>query len=512
MNKQIRGLAAFVLLCYVALFGKLTQIQLVQAPSLNTRPDNTRSLERDFNRPRGSIATADGVVVARSVETTGRLKFQRQYPENDLFAHVVGSFSYQFGADGVEKVYNAELSGQTAALQLRGFSNPFVKHSNEGNVQLTLRRDVQQVAKDALGTRKGSVVALDPRTGAVLAMWSYPSYDPNLTSSNDPAIAGAFRQVLNDNPEKPNLARTYRERYFPGSTFKVVTATAGVQSGKVTDTQPVFPRVSSYTPPLTTRSLSNFGGSTCGGALPDIIRVSCNSAFAQMGAEVIGPDLMVSKAQDFGFNDAPPIDLPQGVRSIFPTDYGKRVRASQTPGWADVYEDSAKLAQASIGQNSVSATPLQMALVAAGIADRGSILVPHVMSQVTDANGAVVEKYESKVWKTATTPEAADVLRHDMIGVAESGTATAVRISGVEIGAKTGTAQLGTPEPRSHAWIIAFAGPPGAPPEVAVAVLVEGQPGASEQTGGRVAAPIARAVIQAALAPVRTVPQAGGGR
>jgi peptidoglycan glycosyltransferase len=499
MNKQIRRLAVFVAVCYIALFVKLNQIQLIDAPDLNARPDNTRKIERDFNRPRGTISTADGVVVARSKATRGRFAYQREYPTHDLFAHVVGSYSYQFGADGVEKVYNDELAGQTPDLQLRGYTDPFKDHSNVGNLVLTLRNDVQATARQELGDRKGSVVALDPRTGAVLALWSTPSYDPNFTSSNDSKVARAFREQLDRNPDKPRLAKAYRDRFAPGSTFKIVTGSAGVESGKVTNDAPSYPRVSSYTPPLTSRPIRNFDGATCGGTLDEILRVSCNASFAQMGAETLGPKAMISEAESFGFNATPPIDLTSPAESVFPTDYGRRVRAGAVPGSADVYENSAALAQASIGQYSVAATPLEMALVAAAIADRGTIMVPHVMDRVVDVDGAADEKYESKVWKEATGPSTADVLRQDMIGVAESGTARAIRIAGIEIGAKTGTAQLGTAVPRSHAWTIAFAGPPGQPPEIAVAVIVEGQPGASEQTGGRVAAPIARAVIETAL-------------
>jgi peptidoglycan glycosyltransferase len=211
---------------------------------------------------------------------------------------------------------------------------------------------------------------------------------------------------------------------------------------------------------------------------------------------------MTNEADHFGFNATPPIDLPGAASSVFPTDYGKELRAGVNPGDAPIYENTAKLAQASIGQSSVSASPLEMALVASAIADRGTIMVPHVMSEVDDVDGSPVETYQAKVWRTATTAQTADVVRQDMIGVAQNGTATAIKIPGVEIGAKTGTAQIGTNPPRSHAWTIAFAGPPGQTPVVAVAVIVEAQAGDSEATGGRVAAPIARAVIQAALTPM----------
>jgi peptidoglycan glycosyltransferase len=367
-------------------------------------------------------------------------------------------------------------------------------------VHLTIDSAVQQAAKDALGPRRGSVVAVDPRDGSVLALWSYPTYDPTFSSSNDAVIARAFRQNLAENPDKPTLARSYRERFFPGSTFKVVTAAAGLESGKVTDASPVYPSARGYQAPLTTRSISNFGGSSCGGALAEILAVSCNSAFAEMGAETLGPDPMIDTARRFGFGEKPPIDLPGAASSVFPDDFGKRLRAGNDPGDADVYENTPALAQAAIGQGNVSATPLQMALVAGAVANSGTIMRPHVLREIRDGTGAVDSAYTPAVWTTAMSPTNAATLRAAMVGVVTAGTADRLAIPGREVGGKTGTAQLGTNPAQSHAWIIGFAGDPGQNPTVAVAVIVEGQPGASEQTGGRVAAPIAKAVLEAALA------------
>jgi peptidoglycan glycosyltransferase len=203
-----------------------------------------------------------------------------------------------------------------------------------------------------------------------------------------------------------------------------------------------------------------------------------------MGTETIGGQDMVNGAQSFGFNDKPPIDLPGPVNSVFPTD---------------VVRNPPKLAQSSIGQNDVQATPLQMALVAAGVANGGVIMKPHVMTEVRDSEGTVVSRYQPEKWKTPLSPDSASVMRRDMVNVVQRGTASGLAIPGFEVGGKTGTAQLGTEPPRSHTWIIGFAGPPGGDPTVAVAVVVLNQPGASEFTGGRVAAPIARAVMQAAL-------------
>jgi len=510
VNRQIRRLTVGILVLFGLLFLRLTQIQVVQAADYTQRPDNHRQVEADFNSPRGTISSIEGTVLARSVETgSKKYKYQREYPTNELFAHVVGTYSIQFGAEGVERRYDDALTGRLAELQFPGFKNPFVERTTAGNVVLSLRADLQDIARSQLGGRKGSVVALDPRTGAILAMWSFPSFDPNPASSNDVAVARPYRDLLTLSPDKPNLARSYRERFFPGSTFKVVTATAGLESGRVTEATPVFPKVRSYTPPLTTRAISNFDGSTCGGALFEILKVSCNTSFAEMGAEYLGPDIMVDGAQKFGFNDAVPIDLPQPAKSVFPTDYGKKVRSGQ-PGKADIYENTPALAQASIGQNDVAATPLQMAAVAAGVANGGTIMTPHVMDRIEDSLGSTVRRYEVNRWRTAMSATTAETMRRAMIGVVDGGTAARVAIPGVEIGAKTGTAQLGTTPAKSHAWMIAFAGPPGQQAQVAVAVIVEGQEGASEQTGGRVAAPIVKAIIQAALSAPPT-PGAGTG-
>lgn len=497
MNKQIKALAVVILVCYTALFAKLNQVQVLDADRYNERPENTRSLQRDFNQPRGDIVTADGAVAATSEERRAALRYQRVYPEGELFAPVTGFYSFSLGSDGVERTYNEQLAGRTAALKLNELSGFFSDTSSEGDVVLTVRRDVQEAARQALGERKGSVVAMDPRTGAILALWSFPSYDPNLISSNDAEQAANVKKLLDASPDKPLLARSYRERYFPGSTFKVVTATAGLTSGTVTTASPDFPVVTSYTPPLTTRPISNFGGRECGGTLLVVLARSCNSSFAQMAAEQTGPDPMIDAAEAAGFNDEPPIDLPRAATSVYPTDFGAVVRRPE--GQAPVYEDTPKLAQTAIGQNDVRATPLQMALVAAGVGNGGRIMTPHVMSEIRARDGDVVERYREGPWRDSMSADVARTMREGMIGVVQGGTATVMQIPGVEVGAKTGTAQLGTDPPKSHGWMIAFAGPPGEPAQVAVAVIVEGLDGASEATGASAAGPVAKAVVQAAL-------------
>ena len=245
MNKQIRRLGVGLLACYVLLFVQLNVLQVVRADSYNANPLNTRQVVRDFSRPRGVIQTADGVILAQSVPSNDRLNFQRVYPTKDLFAGVTGYFAFTFGSDGVERTYNDVLAGRTDQQRVISWNSFFEDQITTADVTLSLRADAQAVAQQQLGDRQGSVVALDPRDGAILAMWSFPSYDPNLLATHDFKAAEAARQALLAEPGKPLVPATYRERYFPGSTFKVVTSSAGLQSGQVTPTSPVYPQAES---------------------------------------------------------------------------------------------------------------------------------------------------------------------------------------------------------------------------------------------------------------------------
>ncbi|HET6951081.1 MAG TPA: penicillin-binding transpeptidase domain-containing protein [Acidimicrobiales bacterium] len=487
MSKQIRNLGVFLALCYAALFLQVNRLTMFEADELQEKPGNNRAVERDFSAPRGTIETADGVVVAESVPSNDRFVFQRRYPTGDLFAAVTGFYAFELGSAGVEKEYNDELAGRTIDFDLREVGDLFVDRERVGNLTLSLRNDVQSIAREQLGDRAGSVVALDPRTGEIIALWSTPSYDPNLISTHDLPAAKANATALNADPAHPTRARTYQEREFPGSTFKIVTATAGIEEGGVTEDQPDFPVSDGYVAAGQGRPIGNFGGASCGGKLFTVLQDSCNTAFAQMGVENARAAGLTDIAQAFGFNQDVPLDLPGAVQSVFPAEV--------------VANDPPALAQASIGQNSVQATPLQMAMVAGAVANGGEIMTPHVMREVRDDQGEKVDEYDQEVWTQAMSPGTAETLRRGMISVVTEGTASrlGVGLEDFEVGGKTGTAQLTGDGSSSHAWIIGFAGPPGEAPQVAVAVLVEAQEGASEQTGGRVAAPIAAAVMQAAL-------------
>ena len=514
MNLRIRRLGVVLSVLYLVLFLQLNRIQFFGAERLQDDVNNTRGLIREFGRERGPIITADGVLVARSVEYDGSVDFRREYPEGELYAHITGYQSLNVEAVGLERSYNDELAGDPIDQRFASLGDLFVNRNSTATLTLSIRDDVQRVAADALGDRKGSVVALDPQTGEIIALWTFPSFDPNPLADPDGTVANAAFDALVADPDTPLLAKSYREIYFPGSTFKLVTAAAGVETGLIGAGTPVFPVATTYEPVPAGAPIRNFAGSACGGDLVELLRVSCNTAFSEIGAEWVGPEQMVDAAEAFGFNADLGIDLPGAAESRFPTDYGERLadvdryRApGQQPdegaetvlpnGAVPVHENSARLAQTSIGQNDVAATPLQMALVAAAIANEGVVMTPHVVSELLAFDGSLLDRVEPEPLRVAMSASTAAILRDAMRVVAEDGTARGLLTEGVVVGGKTGTAQLGTDPPNSHAWIVGYAGRPEEQPSLAFAVIVEAQEGASEQTGGRVAAPIAQAVIDA---------------
>jgi peptidoglycan glycosyltransferase len=483
VNPQIRRLGVVLVVLFCALFFQLNWLQVIHANALNNNPGNSRAVVRDFIQPRGVIQTADGQVIAESVPSGDSFKVQRRYPQGELYAHLTGYFSFTYGSEGVEREYNDALTGKVRKSSFDP-RDLLVERSKTANVTLTVNSKLQKIATDQLGNRKGSVVALDPTTGAILAFADYPSYDPNTLASHDQDAVRQAWSALNADAGKPLLPRTYRERFFPGSSFKVVTSAVALATGGVTVTMPIYPNlVELPLPNAGGQTLSNFAGERCGGPLPEALRISCNTAFGQIGLDLGGAKLTAG-AEAFGFNKVPPLDLPFGASSTFPPA-------------SDFDRDKPALAKSAIGQQDVASTPLQMALVAAGIANNGVIMTPHVMSEVRDTEGSVVQTYDNKPWLTAVPPDVAHTVRDMMVGVVNGGTGTAARIPGISVAGKTGTAQTG--QNTSHTWFIAFA--PAEAPRVAVAVIVENQPNVNEATGGVIAAPIAQAVMRAALAP-----------
>src|SRR6185312_11171548 len=365
--------------------------------------------------------------------------------------------------------------------QLKDLGGLLNGKSATNNVVLSLTETAQKTAADALGADRGSVVALDVRTGAVLAMYSNPTFNPNgLSVHNSQFVQNAFNAI--NSGDKPALQRAYRERYSPGSTFKVVTSKAAIEAGIATPNDPVFPESDGFQIPGTSTTLGNFGGETCGGTLEESLIISCNATFANLGYQL--GDRFAPAMDECGIDSVPPIDLaPNAVESVGPR----------------VGDDRARFALAGIGQGDVFTSPLQMALIASGIANGGVIKQPHVVKQIQNSDGKVVRTIDPGDWKTCMSPTTAQTLTNMMVQVVNQGTGTAAQIDGVEVAGKTGTAQTGVEGEAPHAWFISFA--PANAPRYAVAVIVEhGGSFGNEATGGAVAAPIAKQVLQNLLA------------
>ncbi|MEO8266232.1 MAG: penicillin-binding transpeptidase domain-containing protein [Ilumatobacteraceae bacterium] len=484
MNKQIRRLAIALLACYLALFVQLNVLAVGRQQELNADPRNNRQTERDFNRPRGTIVAADGTVLARSVPTPrgDQFRYQREYPTGDLFGNVTGYYTFSFGSTQIERTQNDVLMGDTIAQKLSAIGGLFSGDDNTGSVVLTMRPDVQQVAADALGTREGSVVVMDPHTGAVIAMISNPRYNPADVAVHNSKAAEDALTFLNALPGKPLLANAYQERYMPGSAFKVITTSIAFETG-VTSLDRVFPDSKQYIPPQTTNPIGNYGGSVCGGTMVVVFYRSCNIPFAQMAVEV-GPEKMVEGTKKWGIGEKVPIDLPAPAASSF----GEV---------SDFTDQLPLLAIGGFGQGSTTMVPLHMAMIASTIANGGQMMKPHVVDATLDHSGSVLARTNPSVWKTPISATTAETLTTLMIGVVNQGTGKAMQLDGgIQAAAKTGTAQLNTTGPeRSNAWIIGFA--PAEAPQYAVAVVLKGGPDdeVSASTGGKLAGPIAKQVL-----------------
>ncbi|MBC7293141.1 MAG: hypothetical protein H5T84_03345 [Thermoleophilia bacterium] len=462
MERPLRRLYLFFTLLFVALVLQLTYVQVWAAPKLKVNPANTRALEQEMRVDRGVILSADGVELA--VNRQDGPYFLRRYPQGDLTSPWLGYNSLRYGRAGVERVYNQELSGQTGLLGITSYWDQILNRPHRGaDLRLTINMAVQKAAARALGNRKGAVVALDPRTGAVLAMVSYPRYDPNNLDSQ--------WKDLNSDPAKPLLNRATQGLYPPGSVFKVIVAGAALETGAVT-TKSNFDDSGTWL--VGGYLVRNYGGKAYGKHdFSQAFARSINTTFAKVGVQ-LGADALARAAADFGFGKVPPWPLG-GAKSVFPNS-------------ADM--DKAHVAQASFGQGLVLASPLEIALATCAVANQGRIMKPYLVSQVLDYHQNVLSETRPEVWLRPLSAETADQLRQLMIKVVNEGTGTAAALNGVQVAGKTGTAEVEGAEP--HAWFAGFA--PADNPRVVVAVLVE-----NAGTGGGVAAPIARQVIAAAL-------------
>ena len=481
MNKPIRRVAIACLLLFAALLVNANVVQFADANNLRDKPGNTRTLYAQYDHKRGDIVVSTGVTIASSTPTSDSLKYLRTYSAGPLYAPVTGFYSIVYGRTGVEDAENSILAGTDDRLFVRQLTNLITGRTSQGgSVLLTIDPVLQKAAYQGLAGRKGAVVAIDPSTGAILALVSSPSFDPNLLSSHDSNQIKQDRSRLLADPTDPMLDRALSQTYPPGSTFKLVTAAAALSSGQYTpQSQIPAPNVLPY--PNSTKSLQNFAGETCGDGktttLSDALTISCNTAFGALG-NALGQEALRKQADAFGFDSTFSVPI-KSAASVFPTNL-----------------DDAQTIQSAIGQYDVRATPLEMAVIAATIANGGTLMKPYLVKQLVGPDLAVIDTTKPTVVRQAVSAQVAAQLTQMMESVVNQGTGTTAQIPGVTVAGKTGTAENAEGK-APHAWFVSFA--PAQSPKVAVAVVVENGGGVNDATGAKVAAPIAKAVMTAAL-------------
>jgi peptidoglycan glycosyltransferase len=484
VTRHIRHAAAFCALLLVALVVNAARVQIVQAPGYDDNPANRRPDIARYQQPRGNILVG-GDPVTGSRDTGEHLRFERTYANGPMYAPITGFASQVYGTTLLEHAEDSLLSGADPMLAPLPLWNDVTGNRNPGgDVVTTINGAAQQAAFEGLGGRKGAVAAIEPSTGRILALVSAPSYDPQLLSGNSTAATRTWER-LNGDPDKPMLNRAVRRTYPPGSTFKVVTAAAALDAGVIRDLDAPTRSPDPYTLPGTRTRLTNEGEGCRDASLREAFEWSCNTVFAKLGVDVGVAD-MAATAEAFGFNDD-----------------GLRVPFSVARSTFDTSVDRAQLGLSSIGQYNTRATPLQMAMVAAAVANGGQVRAPYLVERTVRAGGSLVATAGSRPAREAMRPSTARKLKELMTGVVEDGTGANAAIPGATVGGKTGTAQHGVGNSGTpYAWFVSWAqGDRDLEPKVAVAVVVEGSPGGREDiSGGGLAAPIARAVMEAVLA------------
>lgn len=479
MITPLRRVGIVVLAMFTALFVSSSVIHVVASEDIAQDSRNVRTLYESFSAERGQILVG-GVPIARSIPVDTQFKFLRTYSDGELYAPVVGYYTLNQGNAGIESALNSVLTGQANSQAFEQLVALVTGTTPEGaSVALTIDPDLQQVAWDALGDRRGAVVALDPATGRILAMVSKPSFDPNPLASHQSSVVLDAYNVLNDDPAKPLANRAIAgDQYFPGSVFKVLMMAAALDSGRYS-AESEFPNPAELPLPLSTNTIKNSGGRLCGGeetvTLEEAFRLSCNIPYAELGLE-LGENTIGSLADAFGFGATLEIPL--------------RVTPSSFPRGMD----QAQLMLASFGQYDVRVTPLQVAMISAAIANNGDVMRPNLIDSIIAPNLRVLQSFEPTIYSSPVSPSTAREMTRLMVGNVSQGVASNAAIVGVDVAGKTGTAETGLDTGRSF-WFTGFA--PADAPQVVVAVVVEGD--RSEGSGNSVAAPIARKVMEAVI-------------
>ncbi|GAA2226410.1 penicillin-binding protein 2 [Herbiconiux moechotypicola] len=481
MTRELKRVSVVVFLMFATLLVSTTIIQFFQADNLSGDARNARSIYAGYDTERGPILV-DGQPIAMSVPTDDEYKYQRTYPQGALYSAVTGYYTLGQGSSQIEQSLNDYLSG-TSDSQFLDYLNRLVTGQNPqgASVELTIDPVVQQAAYDALGSYQGAVVAIEPSTGRILAMVSKPDYDPNTLAVHDTQqVIDTYDQLLAA-PGDPLINKTINDLNPPGSTFKIVTTAAALQNAglSVDHTEPNLARLQL---PGSDSSVANAGGGTCGSGdevtIATAFILSCNIPMAELGMEM-GESALADMASAFGFGSE--LSVPMDVStSVFPRGL-----------------DDAQLALASFGQGSDVATPLQIAMLSAAVANGGTIMTPTLVDEITAPDLSVLESFEATEFSTPLTSVTASELSQLMVDAVESGAATNARIDGVSVAGKTGTAENGEGDPYTL-WFTGFA--PADNPQVAVAVVVEDGGGQGQSgTGNELAAPIAKRVLEAVL-------------
>ncbi|MEU9745052.1 peptidoglycan D,D-transpeptidase FtsI family protein [Streptomyces niveus] len=483
MNKPLRRIAIFCGLLVLALLVRTNWLQYVEADELNTHEKNRRVLIERYAKERGNIVV-DGKPITGSAKTKDTdFKYKRTYLDGPMWAPVTGFASQAFGATQIESIEDGILTGNDDQLFFDRTMAMFTGDEEKGgNVVTTLNGAAQKAAFEGLGKKKGAVAAIEPGTGKILALASTPSYDPSTFAGNSLDSDTPAWNKLKDDPDKPMLNRALRETYPPGSTFKVVTAAAGLEHGIVDDIDAKTDSPLPWIMPGTETPLVNEGNIPCKDAtLRNALRVSCNSVFGKLGYNV-GADKMLETAKKFGFNEEQFVPVRANA-SVFPEE----LNDSQT-------------ALSSIGQFDTRTTPLQMAMVVSAIANDGKLMKPYMIDQLEAPNLDVIKKTEPEEMGQPVSQEHAQMLQEMMETVVDEGTGRNAQIPDVKVGGKTGTAQHGENNSKNpYAWFISYAkGENGSP--VAVAVVVEDSDATRDDiSGGGLAAPIAKDVMKAVI-------------
>ncbi|GAU66698.1 putative penicillin-binding protein A [Streptomyces sp. NBRC 110611] len=485
MNKPLRRVAIFCGLLVLALLVRVNWVQFVDGDQLKNDPNNRRVAIARYSIPRGNIIVDGKAVTGSATTDSGDFKYKRTYKNGTMWAPVTGFASQAFDANQLEKLNDGILTGTDDRLFFSRTVDMFTGTKQKGgNVVTTLNAKAQKAAFKGLGGNKGAVAAINPETGAILALASTPSYDPSSFAGMSDKDAEAYNALQKkNNPDDPMLNRALRQTYPPGSTFKVVTAAAALENGLYTDVDAKTESPLPWTLPDTRGfQLQNEGNIPCENAsLREALRWSCNTVFGKISAD-LGNKKMKAEAEKFGFND-PKIDTPvRASSSIYPKD------------------NRPQNAMAGIGQASNRATPLQMAMVASAVANNGKLMKPYMVEQLVAPNLNVVQQHTPQEMSRPLSPENAQKVQSIMETVVEKGTGTNAQIPDVTVGGKTGTAQHGeNNKDNPYAWFISYAKTDKGSP-VAVAVVIEGSDTLRDDiAGGRLAAPIAKDVMAAVL-------------